>query len=154
MSRLRLRRSARVLLFDERGDLYLIRLKALLNGQPFVFWVTPGGEVEPGEDDHTAAERELFEEVGLHSKLTGPVLENTGGTYTHLGETVRNYDVYFAARCKRTEPRLTGTTPEEIELMQEGRWWSLQELQQSVERVFPESLAELASQVLSERKPA
>ena len=61
----RLRRSARVFLFDPAGDVLLIRIVAPLEDGPFVFWVTPGGEMESGEGARDAAERELFEELGL-----------------------------------------------------------------------------------------
>ena len=147
---LRLRRSARVLLFDELGDVLLIRFVAELRGEPFVFWVTPGGEVEPGEDDLAAAQRELYEELGLRVALGGPVHEESGGTYTHLGETVRNFDVFFAANCERGAPQLRGVTAEEIALMREARWWSPGELAATAERVFPADLATLAGRVWRE----
>ncbi len=146
----RLRRSARVLLFDPGGDLLLIRFVAEQDEQPFVFWVTPGGEVEPGETDLAAAERELQEELGLRLTLTGPVHQESGGIYTHLGETVRNFDVFFGARCEREAPQLRGVTAEEIALMREARWWGLAELAGTAERVFPARLAEVAAQVWRE----
>ena len=80
-SEARLRRSARVFLFDPTGDVLLIRFVAQREDGPFVFWVTPGGEVEPNEDDRAAAERELFEELGLRVPLVGPVHEEHGGSY-------------------------------------------------------------------------
>ncbi|MGI4828491.1 MAG: NUDIX hydrolase [Janthinobacterium lividum] len=139
----RLRRSARVFLFDAKGRILLIRFVAEVEGQPFVFWVTPGGEVEPGEADLAAAERELMEELGLRLRLIGPVHEESGGTYTHLGETVRNFDVFFAAICEEDAPRLRGVTAEEIALMHEIRWWSLAELRDTAEQIFPVRLHEL-----------
>ena len=140
----RLRRSARVFLFDPAGNVLLIRFVARREEGPFVFWVTPGGEVEANEDDRAAAERELFEELGLRVPLIGPVHEEHGGSYVHLGETVRNYDVFFAARCEREEPRLSGVTEDEIQLMQEARWWTLEELNTTGERVFPVEIVRAA----------
>ena len=125
----RLRRSARVFLFDPAGDVLLIRIVAPLADGSFVFWVTPGGEMEPGEGAREAAARELFEELGIRPELVGPVHEESGGTYVHLGETVRNFDVFFAAWCAREAPRLLGVTAEELALMQEMRWWSIAELE-------------------------
>jgi len=143
----RLRRSARVFLFDERGDLLLIRFVAQRSDGPYVCWVTPGGEVEVGETDLAAAERELAEELGLRLSLIGPVHEESGGTYEHLGETVRNYDVFFAARCGREMPRLAGVTEDEIALMQEARWWTLAELKSTAENIFPVEISRLAGEV-------
>ncbi len=135
------------MLFDPRGDVLLIRFVAQVDGAPYVFWVTPGGEVEPGESDRAAAERELAEELGLRLPLRGPVHEESGGTYTHLGETVRNFDVFFAAVCERHAPCLAGVTPAEIALMREARWWPLEELATTTESVFPLGLAELCSRI-------
>ncbi len=143
----RLRRSARVVLFDEGGDVLLIRFVTEANGALFVFWVTPGGEVEPGEADRAAAERELDEELGLRVPLAGPVHEESGGTYTHLGETVRNFDMFFTAQCERGAPRLAGVTVEERALMREARWWRLEELAGTAERVYPAGLGALAARL-------
>jgi len=143
----RLRRSARVFLFDPAGDVLLIRIVAPLEDGPFVFWVTPGGEMESGEGAREAAERELFEELGIRPQLTGPVHEESGGSYVHLGETVRNFDVFFAGRCAREAPRLLGVTAEELALMQEARWWSLAEMEATTERLFPADIAALAREI-------
>lgn len=149
-SRLRLRHSARVFLFNERNHILLIRFVAQREDGPFVFWVTPGGEVEPGEDPRQAAARELQEELGIAPALSGqPVHTESGSTYTHLGETVRNHDTFFAARCLEHEPRLTGVTEAEIALMQEARWWRLEDLRQTSERIYPPQLAEIAKRVLA-----
>jgi 8-oxo-dGTP pyrophosphatase MutT (NUDIX family) len=137
----RLRRSARIFLFDPAGDILLIRFVVERENGPFVFWVTPGGEVESGEGDQEAAERELLEELGLRLPLVGPVHEESGGTYVHLGETVHNFDVFFAAKCARDAPRLIGVTTDEIALMQEVRWWGLDEIEATEERLFPATLA-------------
>lgn len=151
---MRLRRSARVFLFDEDDRLLLIRFHAMRSDGEFVFWVTAGGEVDPGEADRDAAERELREELGVRCALVGPVEEHTGGTYEHLGEVVRNYDVFFAGRCRTEEARLAGVTEDEIRLMQEACWWTLEELAATGERMFPEGMAELGRRSLAMLKGA
>ena len=141
----RLRRSARIFLFDEAsGDLFLIRFVAQRKDGPFTCWVTPGGEVEPNEADLATATRELYEELGLSLTLHGPVHEETGGTYEHLGEIVENYDVFYTAFCGRQDPKLTGVTADEIALMREARWWTCAELRATSELIFPRQIAELA----------
>lgn len=145
---LRLRHSARVFLFDEADRVLLIRFVAEQDGAPFIFWVTSGGEVEAGEDVRAAAARELLEELGVLPALTGPVLDESGDEYVHLGEHVRNHDVFFAARCQSTEPTLAGITADEIRLMQEARWWTTDELRATGERLFPEPFASKAEKAL------
>ena len=143
----RLRRSARVLLFNPAGELFLIRFVAELDGEPFIFWVTPGGEIESGEEELAAAQRELFEELGLRPELHGPVHRESGGEYVHLGERVRNSDVFFAAICEREAPKLAGVTQDEIRLMQEARWWTPDQLRTTNERLFPQQLGAIAAAI-------
>ena len=144
---MRLRRSARVLLFDPDGDLLLIRFRAESKGRMLSFWVTPGGEIESGEEPEEAAARELYEELGLALPLLGPVHEESGSEYEHLGERVQNEDVFFATVCERSAPKLAGVTPDEVRLMQQIRWWSPEALATSPEKLFPEGLAEVAARV-------
>jgi 8-oxo-dGTP pyrophosphatase MutT (NUDIX family) len=146
---MRLRRSARVLLFDPDGDILLIRFRAQNNGKTLQFWVTPGGEIESGEEPEEAAARELYEELGLRLPLIGPVHEESGSEYVHLGERVRNEDVFFATVCDRQAPKLAGVTQDEIRLMQEVRWWSSEDLATRPDKVYPDSLAEVAARVWS-----
>lgn len=146
----RLRRSARVFLFDEHDRVLLIRFVAQREHGPFVFWVTPGGEIELNEDEHTAAARELQEELGIAPPLVGPVHQESGGTYVHLGETVENHDTFFAACTTADAPKLTGITAEEIPLMQEARWWSAEELAATAERIYPPHLAALLPAILAQ----
>ncbi len=150
---MRLRRSARVLLFDPDGDLLLIRFRAENNGRTVVFWVTPGGEIEAGEEPEEAAARELYEELGLHLPLAGPVHQESGSEYVHMGERVQNEDVFFATVCDRGAPKLAGVTDDEIRLMQEIRWWSAQDFVTRPDKLYPEGLPEIVGRVWSVAKP-
>ena len=71
-SPLRERHAARVLLFDQNDRVLLIRGRE--PGNPATFWFTPGGGLDPGEDDLDGARRELREETGLTEVDFGPLV--------------------------------------------------------------------------------
>jgi 8-oxo-dGTP diphosphatase len=137
---MRKRRTARVILFDEGGDVLLIRFVVPREDGEFVFWALPGGEIEPGESEAEAAARELVEELGIEVALQGPVYRDAN-MFLHQGEMQDNVDFLFWARCRRAEPRLMGVTAEEIGIMKEMRWWTAEEIAGPREQIFPLELA-------------
>jgi len=130
-----------VMLFDEAGDVLLIRFVVPRVDGDFVFWALPGGEIEAGETEIEAAVREVREELGLELAVTGPVYCDRN-QFLHQGEMQDNTDFLFRAKCRREEPRLIGVTADEREIMREIRWWSEEEIATSREKIFPENLAE------------
>jgi 8-oxo-dGTP diphosphatase len=129
------------MLFEEAGDVLLIRFVVPRVEGEFVFWALPGGEIEPGETEVEAAVREVREELGLDVDVVGPVYCDRN-QFLHQGEMQDNTDFLFWAKCRREEPRLIGVTVDEREIMREIRWWSEEEIAKSRERIFPENLAE------------
>ena len=137
----RKRTSARVLLRSERGEVLLIRFEVQRGGEPWVFWATPGGEVEPGESPAEAARREVREELGLEIALQGPVRVEHN-RFEHWGEIMDNTDHFFTAHTPRNAPRLSGVTEAERSIMKEARWWTRTEVEASTETIFPAWLAD------------
>jgi 8-oxo-dGTP diphosphatase len=129
------------MLFDEAGAILLVRFVVPRENGEFVFWALPGGEIEAGETEAEAAEREVREELGLRLNVAGPVYRDRN-QFFHQGEMRDNVDFLFRAECRREEPRLIGVTADELEIMKEIRWWSGPEIEASRERIFPENLAE------------
>jgi 8-oxo-dGTP diphosphatase len=129
------------MLFEEAGDVLLIRFVVPREDGEFVFWALPGGEIEAGETEIEAAAREVREELGLELAVTGPVYCDRN-QFPHRGEMQDNTDFLFRAKCRREEPQLMGVTADEREIMREIRWWSEKEIASSQERIFPENLAE------------
>jgi 8-oxo-dGTP diphosphatase len=136
----RKRRTARVMLFDAGGSILLIRFVVPREGGEFVFWALPGGEIEAGETEIEAAAREVREELGLELEVAGPVYCDSN-QFLHQGEMQDNVDFLFRAECGHEEPRLIGVTADEREMMKEIRWWSVAEVEASLERIFPANLA-------------
>lgn len=76
------RPTARVIALDDAGRVLLFQIEDLPfphagdpdGGRPLVFWITPGGGVEPGESFEEAARRELQEETGFAPESIGPCL--------------------------------------------------------------------------------
>jgi 8-oxo-dGTP diphosphatase len=128
------------MLFDESGEILLIRFVVPREDGEFVFWALPGGEIEAGETEAEAAVRELAEELGIEVAVQGPVYRDAN-MFLHLGEMQDNIDFLFWASCRRVEPRLMGVTAEEIGIMKEMRWWTAKEIAGSRERIFPVELA-------------
>jgi 8-oxo-dGTP diphosphatase len=140
---MRSRQTARVMVFDPAGRVLLIRCVVMRADGEFVFWLTPGGEIEAGETPLQAARRELREELGLEFEELRPVYcEPT--QFEHQGEMRDNVDYVFMARCGAEEPVLRGLTEDEIAIMKEIRWWSVEEVEAALTdgmNLFPVDLA-------------
>jgi 8-oxo-dGTP pyrophosphatase MutT (NUDIX family) len=136
----RLRRSARIILLDAMGRVLLLRFVIERTGGPYVFWATPGGEVEPGEDLLAAAQRELHEEVGLSLPLLGPVHHATG-VFEFKHEVVDNSDAFYLAHFPGGPITLGGVDEQERSVLRELRWWTADEIEASPVPVYPPDLA-------------
>jgi 8-oxo-dGTP diphosphatase len=126
-------------LFDEAGRVLLIRFVVPRAEGEFVCWVTPGGEIELDETPVQAVVREIREELGLELEVEGPVYEDSN-CFLHQGEMRENVDFFFKGFCLAGEPVLKGVTDDEIAIMKEIRWWSVEEIEGSAERIFPVDL--------------
>lgn len=146
-SQRKLRRSARTILLSPANDVLLIHFVVPRSGGDFAFWATPGGEVEEGEDDLSAAERELCEELELTVELLGPV-HRSQAEFEHKGAMVLSIDVFFLGRCERDAPRLSPFTQEERAVLRSARWWTIDEIETTNESLFPEGLSAIVRQLV------
>jgi 8-oxo-dGTP pyrophosphatase MutT (NUDIX family) len=155
-ARLRERLTARVLLFDGLGRILL--LKGRLPNRPAhtSAWFTVGGGVEPGESLAQAALREIAEETGFSSGVElGPIVW-TREAVSDLasGETVLFKEHYVVARCVGGDPSRAGWEPHENDLIDDVRWWSLDEIAATAERIWPERFCELIGAIAAGDHPS
>lgn len=152
---MRERLTARVLLFDPRGDILLVRGRATQAADARSFWFTVGGGVDPGESLEAGALREIAEETGFTDVELGPVVWLRASVFTLAdGETVILKESYFVARCPGGEPSRAAWEPHEVVLMDDMRWWSADEIAATDEMIYPERLRELLPDIVAGRAPA
>ncbi|MFC4334167.1 NUDIX hydrolase [Salininema proteolyticum] len=144
------RRTARVVIADEGGDLFLFRGPGLIDqGRHYFFAV--GGGVDADETTIEAALRELREETGQTvepGRLGGPIARTAGVWTTHDGVDFHSDDTFFFLRTARFAPDLSGMEEEERLEIAEGRWSSLADLRESEYPLFPRGLLPVVEDAL------
>lgn len=137
---LRLRRAARLIVIDAQTRALMFRYD-VPGRDPF--WVTAGGECEPDEAFEDAARRELLEETGIIADPGPQIARMTPEFITVEGEPVQADERFFLVRVAKAEIDTSGHTETEQALMTQHRWFSLAELEDWHEAIFPVELADM-----------
>jgi 8-oxo-dGTP pyrophosphatase MutT (NUDIX family) len=147
------RRSARVLLVDAEGRVLLFHGHAP-NDPAERFWFTTGGGVEQDEDLRAAALREVREETGIDlagDRLVGPVWRRRA-EFRVDGGNAEGDEWFFLARLAgeggTRDIDTSGFTELEAATIEGHRWWSVEELRDTGETVYPEQAADLLADLL------
>jgi ADP-ribose pyrophosphatase YjhB (NUDIX family) len=153
---MRTRITARVLLLDPEGRLLLMRGRLAGAPEGACFWFTVGGGVEPGESVLEAADREIIEETGLTDVEFGPVVWLRDAVVPDMdtGELLAFEESYVVARSAGGTPSRAGWSELERRLVDDIRWWTLDEIAASDEKIYPEGLAALLPKILAGQYPA
>ncbi|WP_342153142.1 NUDIX hydrolase [Methylorubrum sp. SB2] len=145
---------ARALVFDPAGRLLLIEYESVRPIDPADpdargFWFMPGGGLEPGETHEEACRRELSEEIGVADVELGPLVAVCDGPF-HLFRTSRYArERYFVVRLASDVIDTSRLAETEDNPVRGTRWWCLDALAASGERVEPAGLANLAQQIVT-----
>ncbi|WP_416831350.1 MAG: NUDIX hydrolase [Erythrobacter sp.] len=136
----RVRRSARIIVLDAQHRALMFRFD--VPGRP-PFWVTAGGECDAGESYIDAARRELLEETGIAADPGPEIARTTPEFVTVEGEPVQADERYFMVRVEHSAIDTSRHTPLEQTVITRHRWFTLAELSDWHEALFPENLADM-----------
>jgi 8-oxo-dGTP pyrophosphatase MutT (NUDIX family) len=135
------RLAGRVIVLDPANRVLLFRYDDPL---PFgVHWATPGGGLDPGEDFHAGALRELREETGWTDVPVGSAEVLRHDRPLMRGAQVRRqHERFFLARVavpRRPVGDIDGMHASDG--IAASHWWTLAELESTTEAILPPNLA-------------
>jgi 8-oxo-dGTP pyrophosphatase MutT (NUDIX family) len=149
---LRDRPTARVVLLDPANRILLMRARMPSNPTGPSFWFTVGGGAEPGETPQETAAREVVEETGLLDAELGPIVWYSEAIlHDERKQPFRLIERFLVARTQGGALSRHGWQALERQLVDELRWWTLEELSRTDAKIYPEGLAELLVDVLAGR---
>jgi 8-oxo-dGTP pyrophosphatase MutT (NUDIX family) len=134
------RLASKVILVDDARRVLLFR-----GGEPgtpdeATWWFLPGGGRDDGETVEACAIREVFEETGFVLDAVGSVVGMRRFEGTFAGRPFVGEDTYFVVRVPPFEVIDDNWTDLEREVVREHRWWSIDELRVTTDRVYPEEI--------------
>jgi 8-oxo-dGTP pyrophosphatase MutT (NUDIX family) len=142
------RRAVRALLLTPDREILLIRI-ASATGK--VFWIAPGGGIEPGETAEQALARELREELGLERIEPGPLVWRRHHTFTWAGQRISQHEDYRIVPVTRFPAAMHD--PQEAAFTTHVRWWPVADLADAPEPLTPTALARIIEDYLHNGAP-
>lgn len=119
------------------------------DGTPRIFWITPGGGIEEGEDEVSAVRREVFEETGLAGVDVGPCVWTRDHTFRWGAGELRQVESYYLVRVAAFEVSIANHQEEERDFLTAYRWFSLEEIRTHGERFVPANFGDLLAPLLA-----
>ena len=155
---LKIRNSVKVLLLNDKKKLLLIYVNdpktTTTNGKYHgSFWNVIGGEIEEGETIFQTALREVYEEAGIHNdqiKL-GPVVWFGEFDLVLSGVMTKIKQKFIVAKTKQNKTSLDNLTEEEKLIVSKLKWFSLDEIKNCDEIIYPVVLSEYIEDVIDEK---
>jgi double-stranded uracil-DNA glycosylase len=130
------RPAARALVVDADDRVLLVQFTNDATGD--TWWATPGGGVEAEEEDEVALRRELREEIGLHDFEIGALVWDEARTFSFQRTLYNQRNRIYLVRVDEHDPVAT------VDMVAEGvvamRWWTLDEIETTGERLTPPEL--------------
>jgi len=135
------RDTVRVICLDPSHRVLLLHWRDPVDGH--LLWEPPGGGVEPGEDEATAACREVLEETGMSITLVPGRRVLVHRDTRWCGRRYVGDEPFLLARLPAAHPmRPTALTTEENGALIEGRWLSWPQILALTDPLDPPTLGD------------
>lgn len=152
--------SIRVILINDKNELLLMRAEDKTTTRPDGkynghFWFIIGGEQEPGESIEDTAKREIFEETGLNQNdyNLGPVVWQGEFDLILAGKPRRMKQQFIVANTSKNKVDLSNLTIAEKEVITNIKWFSLEDIKNCKEVIYPVLLPQYLPDILNNNYP-
>lgn len=146
LRRIKARFAVRVLVTDGSSVLMLSDTDPGVPGS--IWWITPGGGVDPGEDPVAAAVRELAEETGrvvTGDDLAGPLLSRVV-LHGYSDQITAQGELFYLLQVPAPfDLDTSGFTEEEQVTIASWSWLPIAELGRQTQPIWPVDIAELVA---------
>lgn len=149
------RRTVRVLLLNTCNELLLMCVEdfdiSTLDGKRNKrFWCTIGGAIDCNETVEQTALREIFEETEIEESAIklAPVVWHSKADVIFKGKPTHLDELFIVAKKHIKDVFLCKPTQDEQAAVKKLQWFSLEDIKQSSEIIFPVNLAKLLPDVL------
>ncbi len=143
------RNAVRALLISPETEILMIQLRDPETARRF--WIAPGGGLRDEEPPEAGLRRELSEEVGLGNFTPGPLVWKRQHTFNWAGTRVCQRERFYAVRTERFEPVMTDSY--EAGFVEQFRWWTLPDIEQSAEDFTPRSIVRIVRRYVEQGPP-
>lgn len=150
-----MRLTARAIIFNKKtGKILLINyLNEKANStKEFTkgFWALPGGGLEDNESFEQGLKREIYEETGLiNFELKNCVLSRVVYLDIEKGRQPF-YERYYLVKTGSEEIKTEGLTDYETNVIKEYKWWTIEEIKETKEVIFPVGLKTVIDKALKD----
>lgn len=142
----------KLLLLDPSNQLLLIEARD--PSANTTCWYPVGGGVEVGESLQDAAAREAYEETGLLALPPGRPVWHRDHTYEFDGRRLDVHEEWLLHAVEHFDPRPAQLTADEARTIAGFRWWSVLELTNTAQTIFPPKLGRHLETLIAEGVPS